>query len=142
MDTGNILKKYQIIAVIGCSRDATKDAYTVPAYMLSRGFRIIPVNPSGEDILGQRSYKSMGEIPYDLKSRIEVVNVFRPSSELLPIVHSIIKDKKSMPSLKVIWAQLGIKDDAAKALAEQNGLIFVQNKCMMRDYKVKFSVSI
>ncbi len=142
MDTGKILQKYQVIAVVGCSRDPAKDAYIVPAYMLSRGFRIIPINPSGEDILGQRSYRSLEEVPYDLKSRIEIVNVFRPSSELLPIVHSIVKEKKSMPSLKVVWAQLGIKDDGAKALAEQNGLTFVQNKCMMRDYKVKFSVSI
>ncbi|MFH0889831.1 MAG: CoA-binding protein [Candidatus Aenigmatarchaeota archaeon] len=142
MDTSQILKKYQIIAVIGCSTDVTKDSNIVPAYMLSKGFRIIPINPNGGTILGQKSYKSMEGIPYDRKSRIEIVNIFRPSSELLPIVHSIVKDKKAMPSLKVIWAQLGIQDEAAKQLAEQNGFTFVQNRCMMKDYKVKFSVSI
>ncbi len=142
MDTTQILKKYQIIAVIGCSSDVTKDSNIVPAYMLSKGFRIVPINPNSETILGQTSYKSLEEVPYDVKSRIEVVNIFRPSSELLPIVNAIVRDKKSMPSLKVIWAQLGIQNDSAKQLAEENGFVFVQNRCMMKDYKVKFSVSI
>ena len=141
MDTAKILKKYQVIAVIGCSRDVTKDAHTVPAYIKSKGYLVIPVNPSGEDILGQKSYKSISEIPYGLKDKIEVINIFRPSPELLGIIQSILKEKSSLPSLKVIWAQLGIQDDSAKALAEQNGLIFVQNRCMMRDYKAKISFS-
>lgn len=141
MDTKEILKKYQVIAVIGCSRDVTKDAHTVPAYMKSKGYRVIPVNPSGEEILGEKSYKTLFETPYTLKDRIEVVNIFRPSVELLSIVQSIIKEKKIFPSLKVIWAQLGIQSDDAKALAEQNGFVFVQNRCMMRDYQAKISFS-
>ncbi|MBI3413608.1 MAG: CoA-binding protein [Candidatus Aenigmarchaeota archaeon] len=142
MDTAQILRKYQIIAVIGCSRDVTKDAHTVPAYMKSKGYRIIPINPSGEEIMGQKSYKSMAEIPYDLKDRIEVVNIFRPSAELTGIVESILKEKANFPSLKVIWAQLGIQDDKAKLLAEKAGLIFIQNRCMMRDYQSKISFSV
>ena len=141
MDTAKILRKYQVIAVIGCSRDVMKDAYTVPAYMKSKGFLVIPINPSGEEILGRKSYKSLSEVPYDLKDKIEVVNIFRPSAELLGIVQSIIREKQSLPSLKVIWAQLGIQDDVAKGLAEQAGLIFVQNRCMMRDYQAKISFS-
>ncbi len=141
MDPAQILRKYQVIAVIGCSRDVTKDAHIVPAYLKSKGYRIVPINPSGEDILGEKSYKSLGEIPYGLKDKIEVVNIFRPSSELLGIVQSIIKEKKNFPSLKVIWAQLGIQDDASKNLAEQNGFVFIQNRCMMRDYKAKISFS-
>ncbi|MBI4168264.1 MAG: CoA-binding protein [Candidatus Aenigmarchaeota archaeon] len=141
MDTAKILKKYQVIAVIGCSRDVTKDAHIVPAYLKSKGFRVIPVNPSGEDILREKSYKSLSEIPYGMKDKIEVVNIFRPSAELLGIVQSIIKEKQSLPSLKVVWAQLGIQDDAAKALAEKNGFVFVQNRCMMRDYRAKVSFS-
>ncbi len=141
MDTAKILRKYQVIAVIGCSRDATKDAYTIPAYMKSKGFLVIPINPSGEEILGQKSYKSLSEVPYGLKDKIEIVNIFRPSSELLGIVQSIIKEKQSLPSLKVIWAQLGVQDETARALAEKNGLVFVQNRCMMRDYQAKISFS-
>lgn len=141
MDTKEILKKIQIIAVIGCSRDVTKDAHTVPAFLKSKGYRIVPINPSGEDILGEKSYKSLSEIPYDLKSRIEAINIFRPSAELTGIVQSTLKEKAGFPSLKVIWAQLGIQDDNAKALAEQAGLIFVQNRCMMRDYQAKISFS-
>lgn len=141
MDTAQILKKYQVIAVIGCSRDVTKDAHTVPAYLKSKGYRVIPINPSGEDILGQKSYKSLAEVPYDLKDKIEVVEIFRPSSELLPIVQMIIKEKRNLPALKVIWAQLGIQDGAAKTLAEQAALVFIQNRCMMRDYRAKISFS-
>lgn len=141
MDTGQILKKYQVIAIIGCSRDVTKDAHTVPAYLKSKGYRVIPINPSGEDIFGQKSYKTLAEIPYGLKDRIEIIDIFRPSAELLPLVQMIIKERRNLPSLKVIWAQLGIKDDAAKTLAEQAGLIFIQNRCMMRDYRAKISFS-
>src|SRR3989338_2779808 len=104
MDTAKILRKYQVIAVIGCSRDVTKDAYTVPAYMKSKGFLIIPINPSGEEILGQKSYKSLSEIPYGMKDKVEIASIFRPSAELLGIVQSIIKEKQNLPSLKVIWA--------------------------------------
>jgi len=142
MDTKEILKKYQVIAVIGCSRDVTKDAQTVPAYLKSKGYRIIPINLSGEEILGQKSYKSLSEIPYGLKDRIEVINIFRPSGEFMDIVQSVLKERSNLPSLKVIWAQLGIQDDKAKALAGQAGLIFVQNRCMMRDYQSKISFSI
>ncbi|MBI4176745.1 MAG: CoA-binding protein [Candidatus Aenigmarchaeota archaeon] len=141
MDTKEILKKYQVIAVMGCSRDVTKDAHTVPAYMKSKGYRVIPVNPSGEEILGEKSYKSLAEIPYGLKDKIEIINIFRPSPELLAATQAIVKEKRNLPSLKVVWAQLGIQDDAAKSLAEQNGLIFVQNRCMMRDYQAKISFS-
>ncbi|MBI2085549.1 MAG: CoA-binding protein [Candidatus Aenigmarchaeota archaeon] len=141
MDPAQILRKYQVIAVIGCSRDVTKDAHTVPAYLKSKGYRVVPINPSGEDILGEKSYKTLAEIPYGLKDKIEVVDIFRPSSELLGIIQSIIKEKRNLPALKVIWTQLGIQDDAVKSIAEQNGFIFVQNRCMMRDYKAKISFS-
>ncbi len=141
MDTAKILKKYQVIAVVGCSRDATKDANIVPAYLKSKGYRIVPVNLSGEEIMGQKSYKTLADIPADLKGRIEIVEVFRPSAELVGLVQSIIAEKRNMSSLKVIWAQLGVKDDSAKVLAEQNGFIFVQDRCMMKDYQAKISFS-
>ena len=141
MDTAKILKKYQVIAVIGCSRDATKDAYTVPAYLKAKGYRVVPINPSGEEILGQKSYRSLADIPADLKGRIEIIGVFRPSAELVGLVQEILKDKRNLSSLKVIWAQLGVKDDSAKSLAEQNGFVFVQDRCMMKDYQAKISFS-
>ena len=109
------------IAVVGLSKDPSKDAHTVPAYLQAHGYRIIPVNPTADMILGEKAYKSLA----DVKEPYDVVDIFRPSADVPPIVEEAIRGPA-----KVVWMQVGIENEAAARKAEAAGKIVVQNACM------------
>ncbi len=113
------------IAVVGISRDPEKPAHQVPRYLLEHGYYIIPVNPLADKILGIRCYKSLD----DIKEEIDIVDIFRPSDQVLPIVKNAIKKKP-----KVIWMQLGIKNEEAATLAIKNGIKVIQDRCIMEEH--------
>ena len=117
-----ILSEAKTIAVVGASKNPDKDAHKIPKYLQEQGYRIIPVNPTADVILGERAYKSLSDVtePY------EVVDIFRPSEDVPPIVDEAIRGPA-----KVIWMQLGIENDTAAKKAEAAGKIVVQNACMM-----------
>ncbi len=117
-----ILSEAKTIAVVGASKNPEKDAHKIPKYLQDQGYRIIPVNPTADVILGEKSYKSLSDIhePYD------VVDIFRPSEDVPPIVDEAIRGPA-----KVIWMQQGIENEAAARKAEAAGKIVVQNACMM-----------
>lgn len=121
-----ILQKSRTIAVVGCSRDPEKDAYKVPKYLKEHGYKIIPVNPFAEEILGEKVYKTLSGI----KEPIDIVDIFRPSEECLDIVKEAIK-----MNLKVIWMQLGIKNEEAAKLAEKKGIKVIMDRCIMIEHK-------
>jgi len=121
-----ILKESKIIAVVGCSRDPEKEAHRIPKYLKEHGYRIIPVNPFADKILGERVYKRLS----DIKEPVDVIDVFRPSEECLDVVKEAIKIKP-----KVIWMQLGIKNKEAAELAKKNGIKVVMDRCMMVDHR-------
>lgn len=120
-----ILSKYHVIAVVGCSRNEGKPSHDVPEYMQSAGYKIIPVNPSADIILGEKAYKSL----LDIKFPVDVVDVFRPSPETVEIAKQAVQIKA-----KALWLQEGIFNDEAKRIAEDNGLIFIMNRCMMKEH--------
>src|SRR5260370_7873650 len=91
---GKILKKYDVIAFVGASKSPEKEAYTVPAYMKEHGYTIIPVNPSADQILGEKAYKTLMDLPPDLAKKVDIVDVFRPTEELPPVPHHAIKIPK------------------------------------------------
>jgi len=130
MTIQEILTKYNTIAVYGMSGNPTKAAYEVPEFMLKKGYKIIPINPKEEEILGKKVYHTLMEIP----DKIEILDVFRPSEEAVDVVKQAIERKKAKGDIDVIWLQLGIYNDEAKALAEENGIEFVQNKCLKIEY--------
>ncbi len=117
-----ILSEAKTIAVVGASKNPEKDAHKIPKYLQEQGYRIIPVNPTADVILGERAYKTLSDIqePYD------VVDIFRPSEDVPPIVDEAIRGPA-----KVIWMQLGIENAEAARKAEAAGKIVVQNACMM-----------
>ena len=117
-----ILTEAKTIAVVGASKNPEKDAHKIPKYLQEHGYRIIPVNPTADVILGEKAYKSLSDVrePYD------VVDIFRPSEDVPPIVDEAIRGPA-----KVIWMQLGIENEAAAKKAEAAGKIVVQNACMM-----------
>lgn len=130
-----ILTKYKTIAVAGLSRKSDKDSHIVSAYLKKHGFRIIPVNPFADEILGEKSYKTLLAIPSEIQKTIEVVDIFRPTKDVPLIVEQAIKLKKRNGKPHVVWMQLGIVNEQAAEAAKNVGLIVVMNKCMMIEHK-------
>ena len=125
MDIAEILRTYKTIAVVGLSQDPEKDSYRVASYMKSNGYKIIPVNPTAYEILDEKCYGSLDEI-----KEVEIVAIFRPAEEAGDIVDQAIRKKA-----KVVWMQLGIKNERAAEKARQAGLEVVMDKCTMVEHK-------
>ncbi|WP_411963363.1 CoA-binding protein [Haloferax sp. YSMS24] len=123
------LLDYETIAVVGCSATPGKAAHEIPAYMQRHGYRVVPVNPYHDEVLGETAYDSLADVPED----IDLVNVFRPSSEAGAVVDAAIERASERGDVKAVWLQLGIRDDDAAKRAREAGLEYVQNKC----YKVE-----
>jgi uncharacterized protein len=120
-----ILREIHTIAVVGCSKDPAKDAHRVPKYLQMHGYRIIPVNPTATEILGEKAYPSLEAvpIPYD------AVDIFRPSADVPPVVDQAIRGPA-----KVVWMQLGIRNEEAAKKARAAGKTVIQDRCLMRDH--------
>lgn len=137
-DVKEILSKYKTVAVVGASRDLSKDSHRVAKYLQSQGFRIIPVNPTADKILGEKCYKSLLEMPANVQKTIEIVDVFRPSSETPAIMEQTVKIKERYDKPYVVWMQLGIINEQAAEIARQAGITVVMNRCMMQEYRKLF----
>ena len=126
-----ILTKYKNIAMVGVSNDFTKASTIVMGFMQKYGFKVYPVNPKAKDqiILGEKVFEKVT----DIKEPIEIVDVFRPSNEIVDIA----KDTISIGA-KVLWLQLDIKNQEAKRLAETNDIIYIENKCTKIEYEKHF----
>jgi predicted CoA-binding protein len=134
-DIKEILTKYKTVAIVGLSRDPSKDSYRVGEYLKNHGFHIIPVNPTADEILGEKSHKSLLDIPAETQKTIEIVDIFRPSVEVVPIIEQAIELKKKYGVPFVVWMQLGIINEQAAEKAREAGLIVVMDNCMMRQHK-------
>jgi uncharacterized protein len=121
------------IAVVGMSRNEEKPAHFVPKFLIEHGYNIIPVNPTTTEVLGRKSYPAVSEIPNDLN--IDIVDVFRRSEDVLPVVEDAIKKK----GIKLIWMQLGISNEEAERKAKENGIDVVYNRCMLEEHKRLFN---
>ncbi|MBX8636593.1 MAG: CoA-binding protein [Thermoplasmata archaeon] len=126
-----IFTKHRTVSVVGLSKDQSKDSYKVAKFLLDRGFTIVPVNPTATEILGLKAYPSITHLPDEIKSQLDIVDIFRPSADVPPIVDEAIEMKKKFGTPHVIWMQLGIRDDNAAARAESEGIVVVMNRCMM-----------
>ena len=127
----DILSKYKTIAMVGVSNDQTKPSTIVMKYMQKYGYKVYPVNPSakGQKILGEEVYAKIT----DIKENVDIVDVFRPSKEVLGIAEDAVKI-----GAKVLWLQLGIRDENAKELVEKNHIGYVENKCTKMEYQKHF----
>lgn len=130
MDTKEILEKYKNIAVVGFSDNQDKDSNRIAVYMKNNGFNIIGINPKldGKEIDGIKCYSHLS----DVKDKINIVNIFR-----LPIaVPGIVEEACKLENKpEIIWTQLGIINESARKLAEDNGFIYVENKCLYIEHK-------
>jgi len=137
----SILETYKTVAVVGLSKDPSKDSHMVAQFLKSKGWRIIPVNPFADEILGEKCYKSLLDLPQDIQKAVEVVDIFRPSQDVPPIVTQAIQLKEKNGKPHVVWMQLGIVNEEAAASARKAGLTVIMDKCMKieseRTYKEK-----
>ena len=117
------------IAVVGMSKHEHKSAHSVPKYLAENGYDVTPVNPTTNEILGKKCYEKVSDINYD----IDIVDVFRPSDQVLPVIQDAIKKKP-----KVIWLQEGIHNPKAEELARKEGIKVVYNRCMFAEHKRLF----
>src|SRR5436189_6056902 len=114
-----ILRDNRVIAVVGLSADWFRPSYFAAKYMQEHGYRVIPVNPKYGEILGEKCYKSLREVP----EKIDIVDVFRKTQDVPPIAEDAIAI-----GAKVLWQQLGVKNEAAAAKARQAGLDAVMDR--------------
>ena len=133
--TTEILKKYHSIAVVGISRSEDKDAYKIPRYMKNKGYTIIPINPFANEILGEKCYRSLLEMPKTVQSTVDIVNIFRPSKDALEVVEKAVKMKRIVDRPFVIWMQLGIVNEEAAELARRDGIEVVMDRCLLVEHK-------
>ena len=117
------------VAVIGMSKNQEKASHYVPKYLSQNGYNIMPVNPTADEILDKKCYPSVEDIP----EPIDIVDVFRPSDQVLPVVQQAIKKKP-----KVIWLQEGIHNAEAEDLARKEGIKVVFNRCMLAEHQRLF----
>lgn len=117
------------IAVVGMSKNPEKAAQYVPKYLIEKGYNIIPVNPTTSEILGKKCYPTL----LDIRGGVDIVDVFRPSDQVKPVMEEAIKIKP-----KVIWLQEGIHNPEAESLAQQAGIEVVFNRCMLAEHQRLF----
>jgi predicted CoA-binding protein len=120
-----LLAGSKIVAMVGLSPKADKPSNGVANYLKAHGYRVIPVNPQHEEVLGEKSYKSLLDIP----EKVDVVDIFMRAENVVPVVEEAVKIKP-----KAIWLQLGIVNDEARRIAEKNGVDFVQNLCIKLEH--------
>ncbi|HEY6080655.1 MAG TPA: CoA-binding protein, partial [Polyangiaceae bacterium] len=116
-----VLREFRTIAVVGLSRDPSKAAHAIPARMQRSGFRIIPVNPKLSEVLGEKAFAALRDVPFS----VEVVLVFRPSAEAAGIARDAVAI-----GAKALWLQQGITSAEARQLATDAGLLYVEDRCM------------
>ena len=127
-DIKEILSKYKSIAMVGVSNNPTKASTIVMKYMQKYGFKVYPVNPKakGQKILGEEVFEKIT----DIKDTIDIVDVFRPSKEVPAIAEDVVKI-----GAKVLWLQLGIRDEDSKKLMEKHKIDYVENRCTKMEYQ-------
>ena len=120
-----ILTGNRVIAVVGLSAKRHRPSYSVAQYLLEHGYRVIPVNPSYQEVLGQKCYPSLRDIP----ERVDIVDCFRRSAEIMPVAEDAIAI-----GAKVLWMQIGVINEAAAEKARKAGLEVVMDRCIKIEY--------
>ncbi|MGY9010521.1 MAG: CoA-binding protein [Rhodobacterales bacterium] len=130
-----ILDSTKVIACVGVSSNRIRPSYFVLRYLYFKNFRVIPINPAyaGDMLFGEKILSSVSEIDSEIK--VDMVDIFRKSEAVLPIVEEALKHLKK---LKTIWMQIGVQNEEATRLASQQGLEVIQNKCPKIEYQRLF----
>ena len=125
-DPETIVKEAETVAVVGLSNDPEKYSHEVGSYLKEQGDRIIPVNPTEEEVIGERAYDTVDQIP----ERIDVVDVFLPPEKTSEIAEDAVRAEA-----KALWLQEGIKNAEARRIAGEGGLAYVEDRCMRKTHE-------
>ncbi len=129
-DPAEVLRRYKVVAVVGASQDPLKAANSVPRYLKVHGYRVIPINPKAGEILGEKAYPSLLDLPEEAARSVDVVDVFRPSEELPKVALQAVEMKKRWGRPFVFWAQQGLRSAEAERILDENGIAYVMDACM------------
>ena len=121
-----ILTRFPTIVVVGLSADPTRPSYRVSAYMQRQGYRIIPINPSEREVLGERCFPDLASVP----EPVEFVNVFRRADFCSQVAREAVA-----AGARALWLQLGIVSPEARRIAEAAGLLYIEDRCMMVEHR-------
>ncbi len=143
MASGNVspvevLRRSKTIAVVGASKNPEKDANSVPRYLKEQGYRIVPVNPTATEVVGERSYPSLRELPEEVAREVDVVEVFRPSEELPKLARQTAEMKSRCGRPSYFWAQQGLESEEAKRILDESGIPYVMDSCMRTVHRSYF----
>jgi predicted CoA-binding protein len=122
----DILRQYKTIAVVGLSSDGMRPSHGVAAYLQSAGYRILPVNPNEREVLGEKSYAKLEDVP----EKIDIVDIFRRPEEIAPAVDGAIR-----VGARVVWMQLGVINEPAAEKAQAAGITVVMDACLLVEHK-------
>jgi len=125
-DPETIVKEARTVAVVGLSNDPEKASNEVGSYLKEQGYHVIPVNPKEEEVLGERAYETVEQIP----EQVDVVDVFLPPEKTPEIAEDAVQ-----ASARVLWLQEGIESPEARRIAEEGGLVYVENRCMCKTHE-------
>jgi uncharacterized protein len=123
-----ILERARTVAVVGLSDKPERDSNEVARYLQSQGFRVIPVNPTLTEVLGEKAYPSVSAIPADVP--LDIVDIFRRSDQVPPVVEEALAR-----GVRTIWMQLGVENPAAAAKARAQGATVFENLCIMQQHR-------
>ncbi|WP_394346548.1 CoA-binding protein [Meridianimarinicoccus aquatilis] len=134
-DLVRLLKSTRVVACVGVSPNPVRPSHYVARYLTLKGYRVIPVNPghAGAQLFGETVFGSLADIPAD--SRVDMVDIFRRSEHVTPIVQQAIK---YLPALRTVWMQIGVRNEEAAKLAEAKGITVVQDRCPKIEYQRLF----
>ena len=122
-----VLKKSKVIVVVGLSPKPHRASHQVAKYLQEEGYKIIPVYPREEEILGEKVYRSLDEIDFE----VDIVDIFRKGEDTPPIVEKAVK----LPGIKCVFLQEGVRNEKSKEIANNAGVFYVEDKCLMVEHK-------
>ena len=134
MEIKDALQRARTIAVVGCSPRGSQTSHRIAQYLQGAGYRVIPVNPYHEEILGEPCYPDLQSIPEDVE--VDVVNVFRRPQFTPGVVEDAVARGAATGDRPLIWTQIGVHNPEAQRLAEAAGLPYVANRCIMVDHRM------
>lgn len=131
-DLRSVLESARVIAVVGCSGNTDRTSHKIARYMQHRGYRIVPVNPNYDEILGETCYPDLPSVPAEIT--VDVVNIFRQPRYTADMVRTAIERTKQTGERPVLWTQLGVSSSKAETLAAEAHLPYVRNRCIKVAY--------
>ncbi len=132
VDLHAALQSAETVAVVGCSPRATRTSHKIARYLQEAGYRVVPINPYHDELLERPCYPDLQHVPEHV--RIDVANIFRRPEHTAQMVRDAVERAKQTGERPVIWTQLGVSTAEARALAQEAGLPYVQNRCIMVEH--------